>query len=370
VYTHVRAAVAYQDTLRAQRLTAEWKRPENAPYYGLMPPSISHEGYAAKPMHSYWDDLFALRGYKDGVWLAQQLGHRDDAKAMAKSRDEFARDFSKAVVAAMKAHKIDYIPGCSDLGDFDATSTTIALNPVQEGSVLPESALVRTFERYWEFFVRRRDGVEKWDAFTPYEMRNIGAFVRLGWRERANELLDWFMQFRRPAGWREWAEVVDHDYRHARFIGDMPHTWVGTDFVRSVMDMLAYERESDSTLVLCAGVPEKWLTGDGLSVTGLQTRWGTVAYTLRRKGDIVRLTLDGSALRVPPGGIEIAPPLPPRSSTAWVGSPVTQVGTGFVKLDADSRYRWRASARGQAPPPELEWTFKAPASTAKTPAPE
>jgi hypothetical protein len=50
---------------------------------------------------------------------------------------------------------------------------------------------------------------------------------------------------------------VDHDARHARFIGDMPHTWVGTDFVRSVMDMLVYERESDSALVLCAGIPEK-----------------------------------------------------------------------------------------------------------------
>ena len=364
VYTRVRAAVAYMDTLRAQRLTAEWKKPENAPYYGLLPPSISHEGYSAKPMHSYWDDLFALRGYKDGVWLAQQLGHKDDVKWMAKSRDEFAKDFGKAAVAAMKAHKIDYIPGCSDLGDFDPTSTTIALNPVQEGAVLPEIALERTFERYWEFFVKRRDGKEQWDAFTPYEMRNIGAFVRLGWRERANELLDWFMQFRRPEGWREWAEVVDHDYRHARFIGDMPHTWVGTDFVRSVMDMLAYERESDSTLVLCAGVPENWLAGEGVSVKGLQTRWGTVVFTLRRKGDAVRLTLDSSALRIPPGGIEIAPPLPPRNSSAWIGPPKTQVGTGFVKLDADSRYRWRPSGSNRTPPPELEWTFKAPAASA------
>jgi hypothetical protein len=147
----------------------------------------------------------------------------------------------------------------------------------------------------------------------------------------------------------------------------MPHTWVGTDFVRSVMDMLAYERESDSTLVLCAGIPEKWLSSDGVSVKGLQTRWGTVAYTLQRKGDAVRLALDSSALRVPPGGIEVAPPLPPRSSSAWLGPPATQVGTGFVKLDADGRYRWRASGANRTPPPELEWTFKAPAPAAGDP---
>jgi hypothetical protein len=156
---------------------------------------------------------------------------------------------------------------------------------------------------------------------------------------------------------------VDHDYRHARFIGDMPHTWVGTDFVRSVQDMLAYERESDSALVLCAGIPMSWLAGDGVNVKGLQTRWGAVAYTLRRKGDTMRLTLDGSALRVPPGGIEFAPPLPPRGSSAWVGPPATKVGAGFVKLDADGRYRWRASTRERTPPPELEWTFKTPAAS-------
>jgi hypothetical protein len=39
---------------------------------------------------------------------------------------------------------------------------------------------------------------------------------------------------------------VDRDPRHARFLGDMPHTWVGTDFVRSVQEMLAYEREPDA----------------------------------------------------------------------------------------------------------------------------
>jgi hypothetical protein len=136
-------------------------------------------------MHSYWDDLFALRGYKDGVWLAQQLGKKDRRALDGEEPGRVRRRFRKGRRRGHEGASHRLHPGCSDLGDFDATSTTIALNPVQAGSVLPESALVRTFERYWEFFVRRRDGVEKWDAFTPYEMRNIGAFVRLGWRDRA-----------------------------------------------------------------------------------------------------------------------------------------------------------------------------------------
>ena len=308
LWPHVRAAVAYLDTLRAQRRTAEWRTPANAPYFGLLPPSISHEGYSAKPEHSYWDDLFGLRGYKDGAWLAGELGHSDDAHWMARSRDEFAHDFAAAAKAAMQAHAIHYIPGCSDLGDFDPTSTTIALFPVQAASVLGHDALKFTFERYWEFFQRRRSGEETWDAYTPYEIRNVGAFVALGWRERADTLLTWFMRDRRPPGWREWAEVVDKDSRHARFIGDMPHTWVGTDFVRSVQEMLAYERESDSALVIAAGIPESWLADSGVVVRGLQTRWGTLGYRLTHTRGRVRLELDGDGLRVPPGGIIFQPP--------------------------------------------------------------
>src|SRR6185369_4340833 len=63
MWPHVANAVAALDTLRAERRTAEWRTATNRPYYGLLPPSISHEGYSAKPMHSYWDDFFALQGY-------------------------------------------------------------------------------------------------------------------------------------------------------------------------------------------------------------------------------------------------------------------------------------------------------------------
>jgi hypothetical protein len=118
--------------------------------------------------------------------------------------------------------------------------------------------------------------------------------------------------------------------------------------------------------VLCAGIPEKWLVA-GVSVRGLQTRWGTVTYTILRKGDAVRLALDSSSLRVPPGGIEFAPPLPSRGSTTWIGPPATQVGTRFVKLDADGRYRWRPTRGAPTPPAEMEWTFKSPAPAGTDP---
>jgi hypothetical protein len=309
LWPHVRAAAAYLDTLRATRRTPEWRAAGREAFFGLLPPSISHEGYSAKPMHSYWDDLFALRGYRDAAWLAGVLGHREDAAWLAAARDTFTRDLAASVRAAMAAHGIDYVPGCADLGDFDATSTTIALNPVQAGDVLPPEALRATFDRYWTNFGARRDGEESWDVFTPYEWRNVGALARLGMRERANQALDWLMRFRRPPGFQHWAEVVDREARRPRFIGDMPHTWCGSDFVRSVLDLVAYEREPDSALVLAAGVPWGWLAGPGVRVRAFPTRWGPLTYDLQADGDHVVLRVEGLGLTVPSGGIVLAPPV-------------------------------------------------------------
>ncbi|HEX5633906.1 MAG TPA: hypothetical protein VFX50_11795, partial [Gemmatimonadales bacterium] len=222
--------------------------------------------------------------------------------------------------------------------------------------VLPDSAVVRTFERYWEFFARRRDGREEWDAYTPYELRNVGAFVRLGWRDRAHEALAWFLGHRRPEGWRQWAEVVDRRERHARFLGDMPHTWVGTDFVRSVQEMLAYERESDSTLVLAAGVPLEWLEGPGVHVRNLVTRWGVVSYQLHRVEGRIRLVLDGSRLKYPRGGIEFAPPFDLPAKVAGPVQPqAVQVEGKLQRVGADRRFLWRPLRRDARVPRTLEW---------------
>ncbi|HYV66495.1 MAG TPA: hypothetical protein VE964_09665, partial [Myxococcales bacterium] len=296
----------YLDSLRQERRTPQYQAEDQRMFFGLLPPSISHEGYSAQPMHSYWDDFFALRGFADAAFLAGELGRTADQTHLAAVHAEFERELGESITAAMRYHGIDYIPGCADLGDFDATSTTIALAPVGAEAALPPQALRRTFEKYWDFFRARTDG-EPWDAFTPYEIRTIGACVRLGWRERAGELLDWFLSQQRPAGWRQWPEVVWRDARAPHFLGDLPHTWVGSDYVRSVLDMLAYER--GDTLVVAAGVPPEWLEGTGLEVRGLRTSLGPLSYTMQAKDASIRVNIE-SGLRVPAAGIVIRPPLP------------------------------------------------------------
>jgi YD repeat-containing protein len=256
-------------------------------------------------MHSYWDDFWALLGYKDAAAIATALGRDADAARLRAARDELRVDLDTSIAAARAAHAIDYLPGCAELGDFDATSTTIALSPGGELAALPQDALNATFERYWKEFIARRDGRTEWKAYTPYEWRAVGTFVRLGWRERALAAIEYFMRDRRPVEWNQWAEVVGKDPRESRFVGDMPHGWVASDFIRSVLDLFAWERDRDGALVLASGIPDDWLGGEGIAIDDLRTPYGRLSYTLRRDATGTHLHIDGNGL--PPGGFVYAP---------------------------------------------------------------
>src|SRR5690606_37836366 len=116
-----------------------------------------------------------------------------------------------------------------------------------------------------------------------YEVRIVEAMVRMGRREHALKLLNFLLKDQRPVGWNHWAEVVWRDPKLPKFIGDMPHAWIGAEFVRAVRALYVYERESDQALVLAAGIPKAWLDGGGeVGVKRLPTWYGTLNYVLRR----------------------------------------------------------------------------------------
>ncbi len=345
LWPRVEKTVAYIERLRQERRTAEYRRPGKLAFFGLLPESISHEGYSAKAVHSYWDDFFALKGLKDAAAIAAMLGREEERRRWGAAEEEFRRDLFASIGRTISERRIDYIPGSVELADFDATSTTIALDPGGELAHLPRRELLRTFERYYEEFQRRKRPETAWDAYTPYELRTVGTFVRLGWRERAHELLDFFLDSRRPAGWNQWAEVVGREPRRARFIGDMPHTWVASDYVRSFLDLFAYERESDRSLVLAAGIPESWVSSPGgIAVRGLRTRYGELDYSLGGSEGETRMNLSGD-LQFPPGGLILLPPekLAPRDSRATVnGRPAARVSSEVVIRELPARVIWIA----------------------------
>ena len=337
MWPSVKRAVRYLEALRRSHLERRHADDEDAQalFRGLLPRSISHEGYSARPVHSYWDDFFALRGYKDAAEMARILGERELASNYAQMRDAMRRDLYASIQESMHLHGIDYIPGAAELGDFDATSTAIAVDPVGELAHLPQAALRATFERYFQFLNQRLEVPETWTAYTPYEWRIVTALIRMGERKRAHTLSGFLLQGLRPRFWNEWAEIVWRDEKAPRFIGDMPHTWVGAEYLRALRTLLVYERESDHALVLAAGVPDEWITREpGVSARRLPTYYGPLNFTYHDTPAGARVVEIGGDLALPPGGIVVHSPHPdPIAAVTVNGEPWTRFDAHEVRVD-------------------------------------
>jgi hypothetical protein len=333
----VAKTVHYIQSLRAQRKTDVYKNgtPEQRACYGLVPESISHEGYWSKPMHSYWDDFFVMKGLKDATRMAGVLHETKHEREFAAECDDFRKDLYASVRLAMKNAKIDYIPGCAELGDFDAASTTIGVNPCNELGYIPEPQLHNTFDKYYDYFTKRRDNEIQWKDYTPYENRIIGTFVYLDQKQRAHDAMNFFMKDRRPQGWNHWAEVVHRDASTPKYIGDMPHTWCGSDFIRSVRAMFVYERDSDTSLVVGAGIADAWVNDSaGVQVTNLPTYYGNISYSMKRSGKSVEVQLGGD-VHVPPGRIVLKSPLSKRMTSVSVnGQKIKVLTPGEIDITA------------------------------------
>jgi hypothetical protein len=363
LWPRVLSAARHIDQLRRSERSPANQTAERRAQWGLLPPSISHEGYSSKPAYSYWDNFWAIAGLRNAAWLAEQLGDTAAAAQLAGQCDELTHDVIASIRTSAAAHHVAYIPGAADLGDFDATSTTIALSPGGALDFLPADQLRATFERAWQTLVDRdsrrdsRHGSQRNsprasqpgaqpaaerdprpdrspntppgdapasaeapsadDAYTPYELRLVGAFLRLGWRDRAIAALALYLADRRPADWNQWAEVVGADPRAPRFLGDMPHAWVHSDYARSVLDLFAYERDRDHAWLLAAGIPADWFTGDGFAIDRLPTPFGSLSYAVTATRDAITLRIGPGA--TPPGGLVLPYPWPWPSPAASAG---------------------------------------------------
>jgi hypothetical protein len=249
---------------------------------GLMPISVSHEGYLAQPVHSYWDDFWTLRGLRDAVDMARAAGQELSAQHWTALCARFASSLFTSIEATRAQRRLDFIPGSIEWADFDPTATANAIYLLDVPDGLDRKALEHTFDKYLADWRSKRSGAVESANYTPYEIRIIGALVHLGRRDAALELLRFFLTDRRPPPWHQWPEIAWRDRKAPAHVGDLPHTWIAGEYVLAVRSLFAYERETDRSLVLAAGLAPEWLEGSGVRVNRMPTPYGSLSYSLRR----------------------------------------------------------------------------------------
>jgi hypothetical protein len=294
---------------------------------GLLPISVSHEGYLAQPVHSFWDDFWALRGLRDAADMALVRGRRAQAQEWQALGARFAASLIASIDDTRARRNLNFIPGSIEWADFDPTATANALYLFDIPEGLDRRAVERTFDAYLDEWRRKRSGAVESANYTPYEIRIIGAFVRLGRRDAALELLRFFLSDRRPRPWNQWPEIAWRDRKAPAHIGDLPHTWIAAEYVLAVRSLFAYEREADQSLILAAGLAPEWIEGEGVRVNGMATLHGRLSYSLRRMdADTLRFEIGGGIA----GKVVLQPPLAAPLRSVMVD------GAAYMSFDANS----------------------------------
>ncbi len=275
---------------------------------GLLPPSVSHEGYMAQPVHSYWDDTWALRGLRDAAWLHEHLGQPAAATRCRVEADDLLAALGRSLCQVMAAHQLETVPGCVEWADFDPTATACAAGQLGLAECFPDAALRRTFELFLQDWRRRIRCERPADRYTAYEIRNAQALAALGWREEACEMLGHAIATARPVSWHQWPEITWTTPGVPGHLGDLPHTWIGAEYVLALRSL--WLAEEGDRLIFGRGVPAAWLDGEGLLLRSWPTPFGRLdRMHARREGDgTVLVVLEGDVQ--PPDGIVIALPLP------------------------------------------------------------
>ena len=191
--------------------------------------------------------------------------------------------------------KTDLIPGSADRDDIDPTSTSIAFEPCRVDDAFPPELVAATYDRA-AARVKEVSSPGFKANYSPYDLRNLNAFVSLGRYDDAFRLLSVLLASRRPRGWRGWAEVVWSDVQGLRNTSATCRT-PGSErnSLRYSADVAEGKRRQPRTL----RSPRCWWTGEGITLNDLPTAFGVANLTAHGSG---RATVD-FRLRSGAGGI-------------------------------------------------------------------
>jgi hypothetical protein len=267
--------------------------------------------------------------------MAAILDRDADAERIASAGEELHVALRESIRRTIADRNIEYLPGSVEWADFDPTATANSVALLDAVDDLPSGPLQRSFDQYMEGLRRRRSGEMDWNNYSAYEIRIVGALVHLGRRDDANELMEFLMSDRRPRPWNQWPEITWRNPRSPGHLGDVPHTWIGAEYVLSFRSMLVYERPSTESLVLFAGVPASWLDEGEVGAAGLPTHYGALDLNLRRDGESTLVVSVSGDLEMPPGGIVLRPPLAgPLAGVEVNGRPITTFDEESATIDA------------------------------------
>jgi hypothetical protein len=248
----------------------------DAPHAGLLPAGFSAEHLGPNDYY-YWDDFWGIAGLRAAAGL---LAGSDPvhAREFARAADDFNAAVERSLAGCEKRLGRPAMPA-SPYRRLDAGAIgSIAVGYPLQACAPDDPRLLDTVEFLLErCFVRGafyQDMIHSGlNAYLTLEVAQV--LLRAG-DPRALELMDAVAALASPTG--QWPEAI-HPLTGGGCMGDGHHVWAAAEWVLMIRN--AFVREEGEQLILCAGVPPRWLDQDAPIRFGpAPTAFGTVSITI------------------------------------------------------------------------------------------
>lgn len=174
------------------------------------------------------------------------------------------------------------------MGEMDASGTVVAISLLGETNLIDPSIVRNTLEIYMENLNKRINSTSTETNHSAYELRVVEPMIRTGMIKEAHQVLEFFLEGQRRKAWNQWPEITWKDPSLPTGIGDMPHSWIGSEYAKAVRSLFIIENLEKSELIIGPGILEKWLqVKDKIGVDKLPTPYGLLRYALNTNRRVV-----------------------------------------------------------------------------------
>ena len=128
-------------------------------------------------------------------------------------------------------------------------------------------------------------------GINPYLTLHIAqVFLRAG-DDQYFDLMEAVSELSSSTG--QWPEAI-HPHTKGGCMGDGQHVWAAAEWVMMLRNCFVREEEEERRLILCSGIPEKWMEKNQKMYFGpAQTVFGEVTITIEPNKDMVTVHWDG-----------------------------------------------------------------------------
>ena len=251
----------------------------NAPHAGLLPAGFSAEHFGPNDYY-YWDDFWGVAGLRAASQLAGQYGDTKESDFFNSEAQDLYRSVESSLKSVFERMGKKIVPASPYRRmDAGAIGSLVSGYPLQLCSA-DDQGVMNTVEFLIENCMVNGGFFQDMthSGINPYLTLHMAQVLLRAGDPRYFDLVQAVAKLASPTG--QWPEAI-HPRTGGGCMGDGQHVWAAAEWVMMIKNCFLREEEKDRRLILCSGIPQKWLKpGEGMFFGPAHTSFGTISILI------------------------------------------------------------------------------------------